>query len=71
MKKSRMNDGKKNTRYAIESMMPLVLTDHRSKKKSVRMCAPLCSAYAQPSMKSVPYSMNVTSNDQIVGALKK
>ncbi len=51
--------------------MPLVLTDHRSKKKSVRMCAPLCSAYAAPSMNSVPYSMKVTSNDQIVGALKK
>ena len=31
--------------------------DHFSKKKSVRICAPLCSAYAEPSMKIVPYSM--------------
>ena len=39
-----MNEGKKNTRYAVESMTPLVRIDHFSKKKSVRMCAPLCSA---------------------------
>jgi hypothetical protein len=39
-----MSEGKKNTTYATESIMPLVRTDHFSKKKSVRICAPLCSA---------------------------
>src|SRR5688572_24347730 len=39
-----MIDGKKNTTYATESMMPLVRVDHFSKKKSVLMCAPLCRA---------------------------
>ena len=29
---------------ATASIVPRVLTDQRSKKKSVRMCAPLCSA---------------------------
>src|SRR5215510_11099076 len=53
-KKNTSNDGKKNTMYATESIVPLVLIDQFSKKKSVRMCAPLCSAYAAPSMKIAP-----------------
>src|SRR5688572_32540678 len=47
-------EGKKNTRYEIESISPLVRIDQRSKKKSVRICAPFSSAKAAPSMKMVP-----------------
>ena len=34
------------------------------------MCPPRCSVQAEPSMKNVPYSMNVMSYAHSVGALK-
>ena len=35
------------------------------------MWPPRCSVHAEPSMKNVPYSMNVMSYAQTVGAEKK
>ena len=36
------------------SMIPLVRSEKRSQKMSVRTCAPLNRVYAEPSMKSEP-----------------
>ena len=38
------SDGKEEHQVRVESIMPFVRSDHFSQKKSVRMCAPLCSA---------------------------
>ena len=52
------------------SIMPLVRSENASHSMSVRTCAPLSSARAEPSMNSAAYDIVVTSRAQMVGSLR-